>query len=315
MVLSAVVAPARAQSPGPAGYPCLTPVAGVRWHRVETRDEWCAAVGPPVVVEATGQPTPRRRLMLISWNVHVGGGHLDRLLASLGVDQATRPPDVGVIVLLQEAYRSGSDVPPLAPGARVPKAILPKNRSLEFSALARHIGMSGVYVPSMRNGRGSASDREDRGNAILTTESLSDIRAIELPFGKQRRVAITATIPAGGRSLRVVSMHLDTNSDRQVQAHAMGLELRTLQADWPLIAAGDLNARGGRGDGTYKVLRAHVPVESCGTGRTHWWIRRLDFMFSTLLTHGLRSTCRTWKDKHGSDHRPVILDLDLGGVP
>ena len=66
---------------------------------------------------------------------------------------------------------------------------------MDVDDIAERFGLSVAYVPSMRNG--PARDlvaREDRGNAILSTEPLVDVRAIELPFGKQRRVAITALI-------------------------------------------------------------------------------------------------------------------------
>ena len=45
----------------------------------------------------------------------------------------------------------------------------------------------------MRNGRPPQTD-EDRGNAILSTEPLADLTAIELPFEQQRRVAVAATL-------------------------------------------------------------------------------------------------------------------------
>jgi hypothetical protein len=53
-------------------------------------------------------------------------------------------------------------------------------------------------VPSARNGPQTiAAEREDKGNAILSTLSLKDLIAIELPFEAGRKVAV-----ATGRSRR-----------------------------------------------------------------------------------------------------------------
>ena len=80
--------------------------------------------------------------------------------------------------------------PTVSSHARVPKAIRPRRPTTDVRDIAEQFGLSVAYVPSMRNGPATAlSEREDRGNAILSTEPLLDVRAIELPFGKQRRVA------------------------------------------------------------------------------------------------------------------------------
>ena len=100
----------------------------------------------------------------------------------------------------------------------------------------------------MRNGSATGlTEREDRGNAILSTEPLTDVRAIELPFGKQRRVAVTALIASRGDRppIRVVSTHFDTNGDRVAQATALSERLM-LFTDAPLLVGGDLNSRRGR---------------------------------------------------------------------
>ena len=81
--------------------------------------------------------------------------------------------------------------------------------------MAQRLGLNVYYVPSMRNG-GPTSD-EDRGNAILSSLPLTDLRAIELPFERQRRVAVSATIAGRTTSgtpwqVRLVSAHLDNMS-------------------------------------------------------------------------------------------------------
>ena len=67
-----------------------------------------------------------------------------------------------------------------------------------------------VYVPSMRNG---PELQEDRGNAIVSTEPLIDPIALELPFERQRRVAIGASVQvrtiAGIERLNLLDVHLE----------------------------------------------------------------------------------------------------------
>jgi endonuclease/exonuclease/phosphatase family metal-dependent hydrolase len=197
-------------------------------------------------------------MRILSWNVNVGAGRLETLLPRL-LEQAAAD-GVGLTILLQETFRTGDAVPELYPATlQVPKAIRPRRPTMDVREIAKQFGLSVAYVPSMRNGPATTlSEREDRGNAILSTEPLLDVRAIELPFGKQRRVAVTALIAPRGtavgpilsdavgpvpldavgpvlldrpdavgpvlsdrpapRAIRVVSTHFDTNGDRAAQA-------------------------------------------------------------------------------------------------
>src|SRR5688572_29839776 len=206
------LAPAHAASPS-----CLSPVPGVTWLRWEderlTLDEWCESVGPPVFSPGPGRTGSVSRLLVVSWNVHVGGCDVEELLSELGGFR----DGTGLVILLQEAFRAGADVPESYPrGLQVPSAILPHRPTSDIVGLAERFGFSVAYVPSMRNGPATELEaREDRGNAVLSTEPLSDIRAIELPFGRQRRVSVAATVtPRGAAPLRVVVAHLDPSGDR-----------------------------------------------------------------------------------------------------
>jgi endonuclease/exonuclease/phosphatase family metal-dependent hydrolase len=205
----------------------------------------------------------------------------------------------------------------------VPSAIRPRRPGLDVVALATKHNLWLAYVPSMRNGPATDPlEREDRGNAILSTEPLSDVRAIELPFGRQRRVAIAATVrPRGSaaRPLRVIVTHFDTNDDRVAQAEALGQVISDL-GEMPLIVGGDLNARQGASDGALRTLSRYIPLESCGTGRTTRWplrldlfaffLGRLDYLFSTLEDYGVRRECETLSDAFGSDHLPVLMTVE-----
>ena len=152
----------------------------------------------------------------MGWNVHVGGGDLLTLLDRLESGGLTGQPVAQYVLLVQEAYRSEGDVPPVAPGLGVPRRIAPRaaNRAREdIVRIARRRGLALYYAPSMRNG--DDAPFEDRGNAILSTFPLEELVAVELPFTRQRRVAIGAGIQGRTRdgrpwSVQVASVHLDT---------------------------------------------------------------------------------------------------------
>jgi endonuclease/exonuclease/phosphatase family metal-dependent hydrolase len=253
----------------------------------------------------------------VSWNVHVGGGDVEELMSELGGFQ----DGTGLVILLQEAFRAGVDVPESSPrGLRVPSPIRPHRPATDIVGVAERFALSVAYVPSMRNGSATELEaREDRGNAVLSTEPLSDVRAIELPFGKQRRVSVAATVtPRGATPLRVVVAHLDPSGDRVPQAEALSARIAMLD-ELPLILGGDFNSRRGFGDDAVAAVSGRARLESCGTGRTHRWplrldvpffflVGRLDFVFSTLAADVPR-TCQTLDDAYDSDHVPIVLDV------
>src|SRR5206468_11565756 len=103
--------------------------AAVQWIQADAAgdrrrlDEWCRTVGPAVVAESTILHAPPPRLedvAVVSWNVEVGGGDLEALLDYVGIDRG-RP----IVILVQEAYRAGALVPPLAKIAPAPGRIAP----------------------------------------------------------------------------------------------------------------------------------------------------------------------------------------------
>jgi endonuclease/exonuclease/phosphatase family metal-dependent hydrolase len=174
--------------------------------------------------------------------------------------------------------------------------------------------MSLVYVPSMRNGAdGSRYEREDRGTAILSTEPLGDLTAFELPFAKQRRVAVAATVSVrdSATKVRVVAVHLDTPGRGTLgQARELAAFIGGAAGDMPLVLGIDTNALLGRGDAVVGALEAALPLApSCARGRTGPWpFGRLDFVFTNLPPATI--TCETLTDRYGSDHVPMLLTVD-----
>ena len=172
----------------------------------------------------------------------------------------------------------------------------------------------------MRNGSATAvNEREDRGNAILTTMFMSDVSAVELPFGKQRRVAVAASVRSmNGPPVRVISAHFDSGDHRVYQAVGLGERILFLQ-DFSVVVGADTNARRGVHDGAVLALSNRVPLMSCGNGGTMRWPLRLDvlvpagrpdFMFVMKMLSGLNVRgCETRRDAYGSDHVPLVLTI------
>ena len=253
---------------------CHGPTGLVAWkpdgqHDQPTLDRWCASVGPPVVDVAEPSAAHVRRLLVVSWNVGVGAGRLAALVDLLRA-RAAKPVsgDVGLVVLLQEVFRGGADIPEGVPaGVDAPGAIRPERPAPDIVEVAKTLGMSLVYVPSMRNGPATSRyEREDRGNAILSTEPLTDVTAFELPFAKQRRVAVAATVTvrgSGGSKVRVVTAHLDTPGRGTIgQARTLAEFIASAKGDVPLVLGIDTNALLGRSGAVVGQLEAgaHAPA-------------------------------------------------------
>jgi endonuclease/exonuclease/phosphatase family metal-dependent hydrolase len=313
--------PALQTTPLPPDLACTGAPGAITWMDISEKeqrsdiDSWCHSVGAPLVVSMPDEPEGHiRRLQIISWNVHVGGGEVRQLVDVLRRQtDAARAEETGIVLLLQEMFRAGGDVPLSFPSFMTPPGrIAPKRSTAEIGRLADELGMSVAYVPSMRNGsvfRGT--DREDRGSAILSTEPLRDVIAIELPMLKQRRVVVMATVmPRGSHAppMRVMATHLDTLGPRGTQARALAQYISGLGPELPLVMGGDLNSLWGERDTTVTTLSTVMKMEPCGTGSTHL-LGRFDYIFSTLGDAPPR-TCETLKEKYSSDHRPLVLTLN-----
>jgi endonuclease/exonuclease/phosphatase family metal-dependent hydrolase len=312
------------------------PIAGdLTWIDVDEREgrealaAWCQTVGPAVYAEPdsrTPEDTGIESLAVVSWNTHVGGADLPTFVGALRSGTLTngRPPH-DFVLLLQEAFRAGSDVPDrYDPGAGVPGRITempPNGRREDVVRAARDLGLFVFYVPSMRNGRETGQQAEDRGNAILSTKPLSALTAIELPFDHQRRVAITAVLDgadADGRCwrLRVGSTHLDARAGvSRLWAFASGRRGRqakhlaqVLDDGVPTVLGSDLNTwAGASSEPAYVRLSQVFPdTTSPGYGATFKLGLQLDYMFFRLPEPWRRDAARRVDERFGSDHHPLV---------
>jgi endonuclease/exonuclease/phosphatase family metal-dependent hydrolase len=193
----------------------------------------------------------------------------------------------------------------------------------EVESVAYSLGMSAYYVPSMRNGSPLLSD-EDRGNAILSSLPLADLSAFELPFERQRRVAVGATVSgvaSGGNRwrLRLVSAHLDNMSGarRLWVASEFGRVRQTrglvdqLAAEPSLVLGGDFNTWFGFADRAFhETARAFPDTTVTDRRATFRGVLRLDHLFFRLPERWTASFRRA-DDDYGSDHYPLVATIDV----
>ena len=258
----------------------------------------------------------------MSWNTHVGAGDIDAFVSDLRSGRLTGKPVTDFVLLLQEVYRGGSGVPSL-PGVRWASAEQPPGDAharVEVTAAADRLGLSAIYIPSMRNGRPGATS-EDRGNAILSSVRLSDVTAIELPLERQRRVAIAATVSVKGRDgaqpVRLVCTHFTnmvmhhvwilSESGRLRQARALA---ETLPNDGSLILGGDLNSWFGFRDAAYRQLAARLSPAVNEDRRPTFGPLRLDHLLFRLPA-AWRTEVRRVDNKYGSDHYPLVSLINI----
>jgi endonuclease/exonuclease/phosphatase family metal-dependent hydrolase len=298
-------------------------------------ERWRQNVGTPVVLDfpARGTGAESRSVVVLSWNVWIGRGRLKEVISLIrdgGFRHQGADPDLPLIVLVQEAFRSDTSVPsvPSGPAGRVLVAGLGAQEDVVQTA--RALGLSLRYAPSMRNGVA----RSDRGNAILSSLPLEEAHAFELPLVLQRRVAVTAAVNLGGAKLRLVSAHLDPRGPpghRWLGAAGRELQARYLLSsvtDDTVVLGADLNLGRGRYERAWQLLGEAgftfgVPPSLPRWRHTFHALPRLilDYL---LVRDRPGTTIREGRvhrlDEHprdrgprvfGSDHHPLLARIDL----
>ncbi len=316
------------------------PIDQLRWiSPAESSDRlatWCRSVGPAVLrpVAHGESAIADDRFVVVSWNVHVGGGDVDTLIARLRRGEFTGGRKItSFVLLMQEAFRSGDEVPPvLPPGFTPPRRIAPqasaRKREDVMTLALTHPEMAVFYVPSMRNG-GIVRPVEDRGNAMLSTLPLEDPTAIELPLERQRRVAVAASVRGRTRDgrawrLRLIDVHFDTAlallhggpfAARRRQAAA--LVAAVADRETPTLLAGDLNTWGGSSEPALDILRRAFrfsderPSAGGHTNRPTWQgPLGLHATLDHVFARGVRGLdVHRLDERFGSDHFPLLVEI------
>jgi endonuclease/exonuclease/phosphatase family metal-dependent hydrolase len=280
---------------------------------------WRAAVGSPLISDRPGAAVsqPVDAITIVSWNVALDAADVVGLVSDLRSQAPGRP----IVLLLQEAFRSSEELPEAGPGTAFAAHLGRSDPRREVDDVAQALGFAVYYVPSMRNG-GQGPHREDRGNAVLSSIPLRDLAAIELPFERQRRVAVAATI--GGAtsrgtawSLRLASVHLDNLAGPRrgwiAAEYARARQARGLRdalaGEQPLVLAGDFNTWFGFSDQVYLETARAFPQTRVRDGRrTFRGLLRLDHVFYRLAPEWTVEVRRA-ESAFGSDHYPLITTI------
>jgi len=308
----------------------------IQWFEASIAEEkeellrWCAAVGPPLIEVADVVPTPvlLDSLAIVTWNTHVGGGALGYFIRQLrtGVLTGGRRVD-HFVILLQETFRDGDDVPVDLPREALYADEIFPVRELGIRRDVRQVaieeGLHAFYVPSMRNGLDQVPP-EDRGNAILSTLPLSGYRAWVLPLRHQRRVAIGASVAgetSAGESWRfsIINVHLDNRTGLNTFFRSFS-RVRERQTEYLLshipgseaaVLGGDLNTWMGEGEEP-AVRRIREEFAEPAVQPVHGTYkfgaileRQTDFLFFRL-PEGWRARYRRIDGTYGSDHYPLL---------
>jgi endonuclease/exonuclease/phosphatase (EEP) superfamily protein YafD len=223
--------PARRRALTAAAVVSVVLVAAVSWLGAKPQP------GPDALAHVGRYAGPRQTtaesLTVVAYNIQYGE---DLELAAADLCSLPRLRDADVY-LLQEMDPAGTDT------------------------LARRLGCDYIYY------RASVSPHHDRafGNAVLSRWPIVAQRMLVLPhqapFTGQQRVAVAADIDAGGRRVRVVSVHLSTmiagTADRLDQAVAAADSLA--DDGRPLIVGGDFNTVS-----TFEERRLGQALRRCG---------------------------------------------------
>jgi endonuclease/exonuclease/phosphatase family metal-dependent hydrolase len=266
---------------------------------------------------------------VVSWNVHVGGGDLTRLVRDLRDGRLTSGtvPDAFVL-LLQEVHRSGDHVLTVPDGGAI-HALPPSGGRLDITSVATALGLHVAYAPAVANGRPSPDEPpEDRGVAIVSSHPLGGVEVFELPRERQRRVAIAATVRGTQTnsvpwSLRVASAHLENRASwgrvfdsfgaaRGRQARAL---VEALGPD-PVVLGADLNTWAlSILEPAFGILGEHFPDSPWSAEPTFSLAgvaRSLDHLLFRLPGEPVPEVSVV-ADRYGSDHAPVVGVVTLNG--
>lgn len=118
--------------------PALLDGQPVSWHQGSASDaaeldRWCRAVGPPILVASPAVPRPISppsldELAVVTWNAHLAEGRLEELVRSLRSGALTSGRAVShFVMLIQETYRRGADVPAFPDNTRTAFGVLPRD--------------------------------------------------------------------------------------------------------------------------------------------------------------------------------------------
>ena len=298
---------------------------------------WRENVGAPLALDLADEaPDGARTLAVLSWNVWIGRGDLVGLITRIrdGAYAAEGiPRGTPLVALVQEAYRADATIPDAGNGSHGRDSYRRRGTDEhDIRIVAERLALNLRYAPSMRNGE----HRSDRGNAILSTLPLLDATATELPLALQRRVAVSASVACGGRTLRLHTAHLDPrgrtardllgSGGRLAQIRGL-LDVLALHDGVAHILGADLNLARQRQEPAFRALVdagfvTGIPARDPTWTHTYHRLPRLilDWLLIADETGSIAAADVRRLDEHpqdrgpsvfGSDHHPLLARIDL----
>lgn len=303
--------------------PSVTFVTDTAWAMVA----WRKSVGTPVI-DRTSRKCDNAALdsiLVVSWNTHLGHANVRAFISDLQNGRVVEGRRIQhFVILMQEAFREGESVPSTVARNGCTRRMGGVRPDIE--TIADSLGLALFYVPSMRNGC-SSHPREDRGNAILSTLPLHNLKAVELPLVRQRRVAAIAEV--SGRTsagadwtLVVASVHLENRGSGRPSAwvHGRARQAAAFVEQLPdsalLAVGGDLNTLTGRDEPAVRIIGskfANSPEHQTSNTFLSYVVMRsqLDYLFFRCHGHH-KSTYWRGSQRYGSDHYPVMGFVRVG---
>ncbi|MCP4395967.1 MAG: hypothetical protein GY801_01470 [bacterium] len=203
---------------------------------------------------------------------------------------------------------------------------------LDILEIARRHELNLYYVPSMRNddARGE-QPAEDRGNAILSNLPLHSFHALELPFERQRRVVIGASVSGSSSTgtlwtLQLINVHLDNRSRwhrmfdsfGQARKRQVSAILEATLANAPTAIGGDFNTWfKGHKEPAIELFQQYFDMKTAqpasgtlvpGMGLPEW---TTDYLFFRLPQEWTAEYQRL-EERYGSDHYPLLGQIRFG---
>lgn len=278
------------------------------------------------------------RLVVVTYNIRYAvGSHLigGSVLRRVGLGWPSRRPR-----LVGDNIRKAARI--LSDGAHLPRADVVAIQEADRGTLragGRHVarelaaglkmGYVRAHVPTPADvepadrkwwldfeERMLRGEEGDTGVATLSRFPLADPARIELPWGVcpwRPRLAVAASVPFGGRGLRVFNAHIDTHADveGQLRQHRTILA-QAARAAGPAVLLGDFNTLDDEGRrAARELLESNGYATPLPTNTPTWRSGPVRHHFDWIFVRGARVL--RWgvaRFRGISDHWPVWVEIE-----
>lgn len=224
---------------------------------------------------------------MLTYNIH----------HAIGVDGALDIPRIGEVIRSADAD--------LVALQEVDQGTQRTFEQKQLEMLARYTGLYGRFAKAIDFQGG------EYGQAILSREPIAEFAIHQLPndSGREQRIAADAMVNFQGKTIRIVSTHLDHSSEELRQRQADRLVALFENVDGLVILAGDLNATP-ESETMKKIGQVWKMEESKSTGATYP-AETPSSQIDYILTNKRKAPVslveiRVIDEPIASDHRPVL---------